>query len=266
MFGLKSFPRFFLLVGFILLAAGCSVAPAFSSQPAGNPVINAAATDAPRPAGQAARTGNGPGITVTGTGKASGTPDMVQVSMGVETQDQIVQKAVNDNQTQMNALLAKLKDLGIPEKDIQTSSYNIFSQHPSLSTGPDGKGDTGSILYSVSNQVQTTIRDVSKLGNVLDQVVMDGANNIYGVTFGFSDPSKLETDARTKAVQDAGNRAQSLAKLEGVTLGTIISVNEVNSFPGPTFPAASSLGGGGTPIQPGALEVIVSIQVTYTIK
>lgn len=221
----------------------------------------------PTPAGQTAGSSNSRGITVVGTGKTSGSPDMVQINIGIDTQDPTAQKAVNDNQTRMNALLAKLKELGIADKDIRTSNYNVSTQRPPMPTGPDAQGDTGAPIYFVSNQVQVTIRDVAKLGNVLDQVVAVGANHIYGVNFGFSDPSKLEVEARAKAVEDARNRAQSLAQLEGVTLGPIASVSEViNAFPGPVYQSAAGLGGSGTPIQPGALEVVVSIQVTYTIQ
>jgi uncharacterized protein YggE len=212
----------------------------------------------------------GQGITIVGTGQASGAPDMVQISIGVQTINQNVQQAVSDNATQMNALLAVLKSLGIADKDIQTSNYSVSLQQPStVLPAPDGKGTTpsGSVTYAVNNQVAVTLHDVSKLGSVLDKVVASGANNIYGVSFGISDPSSLQETARSLAVKDATTRAQSLAKLAGVTLGAILSISEnpINPVPGPFY--ASGLGGGGsTPIQPGQLQVTETLQVTYAIK
>jgi uncharacterized protein len=210
------------------------------------------------------------GITVVGTGQASGAPDMVQISIGVQTLNQNVQQAVSDNATQMNALLTVLKSLGIADKDIQTSNYSVSLQQPSTTLpAPDGKGATpsGAVTYAVNNQVTVTLHDVSKLGSVLDKVVASGANNIYGVSFGITDPSPLQETARALAVKDATTRAQSLAKLAGVTLGAIISISEtpINTVPGPFY--ASGLGGGGsTPIQPGQLQVTETLQVTYAIK
>jgi uncharacterized protein YggE len=115
------------------------------------------------------------------------------------------------------------------------------------------------------------VRDVNKLGDVLDKVVAAGANNVYGVSFSVDDTSKLEADARAKAVADAKARADSLARLTGVTLGDVVSVSEVIGGPGPVYEAArmsaaAGLGGGGAPIQPGELEVNMSIQVTFAIK
>ena len=123
------------------------------------------------------------------------------------------------------------------------------------------------MTYHVTNQVEVTVRDVSKLGDILDKAVASGANNIYGVNFSVDDTSKLEADARAKAIADAKARAASLAQLAGVQLGDVVSVSEVIGSNGPVYAAmASGMGGGGTPIQPGELNVNMSVQVTFAIK
>jgi uncharacterized protein YggE len=111
------------------------------------------------------------------------------------------------------------------------------------------------------------VRDVNQLGDVLDKAVAAGANNIYGVNFSVDDTAKLEADARAKAVADAKARAQELAQLNGVQLGEVLTVSEV--IGGPAYPmdfGAKGIGGGGTPVQPGELEVSMSIQITYAAK
>ena len=263
----KMFFSAVLIVAVLSLAAGCSTvsAPAASAsnaQPAnvaGGPVVNQAVIAQP-----ALSTGRG--ITVVGVGKASGTPDVAQVNVGVETQADTVQQAVADNKAQMTQLLETLKGLGIADKDIQTTNYGVYTQRQ---PGPDGKG-MGPTTYQVNNQVNVTVRDVARLGDVLDKVVAAGANNVYGVNFSVDDTSKLEADARAKAIADAKTRAESLAELAGVTLGDVVSVSEVigNSpvLDGARMSAATGLGGGGAPIQPGELEVNTSIQVTFAIK
>jgi uncharacterized protein YggE len=123
------------------------------------------------------------------------------------------------------------------------------------------------MIYHVTNQVDVIVRDVNQLGDVLDQSVAAGANNIYGVNFSVEDTAKLETDARAKAVENAKARAQELAQLNGLQLGEVLSVSEV--IGGSAFPmdyGGKGMGGGGTPVQPGELEMSLSIQITYAAK
>jgi uncharacterized protein len=225
-------------------------------------------TGAPRsaqPVAQAAAPATGERtITVVGVGKASGTPDVAQVSIGVDTQAPAVQKAVDDNKTQMNTLLSALKTLGIAEKDLQTSNYSVYTEQKPV----DGTNSSTQMVYHVSNQVQVTVRDINQLGDVLDKAVAAGANNIYGVNFSVEDTAKLEADARAQAVADAKSRAASLAQLNGLQLGEVVSISEVidNSGAYPMLSSAKGMGGGGAPIQPGELEVGMSVQITYTAK
>jgi uncharacterized protein YggE len=204
------------------------------------------------------------GITVVGVGTAAGTPDVAHVSVGIETSAASVQQAVDDNRGKMSALLDTLKGLGVPDKDIQTNNYSVYTQQAPVAPGAS---DNGALTYHVTNQVEVTVRDVSKLGDILDKAVASGANNIYGVNFSVNDTSKLEADARAKAIADAKARAASLAQLAGVQLGDVVSISEVIGGNGPVYaPMAAGMGGGGTPIQPGELNVNMSVQVTFAIK
>jgi uncharacterized protein YggE len=204
-------------------------------------------------------------ITVVGTGQASGAPDVATVNIGVETSSGNVQQAVADNRTKMNTLLQVLKGLNIAENDIQTTNYSVYTEQQPAPTGTTPT--TPTLTYRVSNQVNVTVRDVSKLGDVLDTVVTNGANNIYGVSFSVADPTKLQGDARAKAMADAKARAESLASLAGVRLGEVVSVSEVVNGATPMFRAeAAATGSGGTPIQPGMLDVNMSVQVSYAIQ
>ena len=253
-----------LILVAMAFAAGCTAAAAPTVALAGS------GPAAVQPAGVTAQTGTltGRGITVVGIGTANGTPDVAHITVGIETQGTSVQQAVDDNKTKMTALLSAIKALNIADKDIQTTNYSVYSQRESV-PNVAGNGDNGPLTYHVSNQVDVTVRDVSKLGDVLDKVVAAGANNIYGVNFSVDDPSKLQADARTKAFADAKARAQSLAQLAGVSLGDVVSVSESGSGSSPIMdmkPVAMGLGGGGAPIQPGDLNVSMDVQVTFAIK
>ena len=246
----------------VLLMTACSfngVSPASAQSSPVAPTTIPAQTVAPATGSSAGRV-----ITVVGTGQASGAPDVANVNIGVETQSSNVQQAVADNRTKMTALLEALKGLGIADADINTSNYSVYTeQQPNTgATTPT----TPTLNYRTNNQVNVTVRDVSKLGDILDTVVTAGANSIYGVSFSVADTSKLEADARAKAMADAKARAQSLASLAGVNLGEVVSVSEVSSGPVPLMRSEVGAGGGATPIQPGALDVNMSVQVSYAIQ
>lgn len=272
--------RTLLIVTVLTLVAGCSTASprsasASSALPAavsgGGPnLTQSGAVVNPQGSVPQQAPSVGRGITVVGTGKAAGAPDVAHVNVGIETQSDSVQKAVADNKVKMTQLLAALKRMGIADKDIQTTNYSVYTQRQPA-PGPDSKSNLGPTTFQVNNQVDVTVRDVTKLGDVLDQVVAAGANNVYGVNFSVDDTTKLQADARAKAFADAKARAESLAELAGVSLGEVVSVSEVIGGPGPIYEgprmsAAAGLGGGGAPIQPGELEVNTSIQVTFAIK
>ena len=262
----KIFTRAFFVLIALVLAAGCTASPSLSV------ASGSSLPDSVQPAQPAYQTGTGgssssQGITVVGIGTATGTPDMAQVNVGVETEAVDVQKAVNDNQTKMTALLAALKAQGIDSKDIRTSNYSVYTERV---TPPASSAEVSSdqMLYHVTNQVDVTVRDVNQIGDVLDKAVAAGANNIYGVNFSVENTAKLEADARAKAVADGRARAEELAQLNGVQLGDVLTVSEVvGSSPYPMDYSAKGMGGGGgTPVQPGELEMSVSIQITYAVK
>ncbi len=229
-----------------------------------------ALSSAPRSAQPVAQAAAAPtserSITVVGIGKATGKPSIAHVTVGIETQASSLQKAVDDNKAKMNNLLDTLKKLGLADKDILTSNYSIYTERASSPT-PGAEVNTDQMIYHVTNQVDVTVRDVNQIGEVLDKAVAAGANNIYGVNFSVEDTTKLEADARTKAVANAKARAEELAQLNGLQLGDVLTVSEV--IGGSAYPmdySAKGMGGGGTPVQPGELEISMSIQITYAVK
>jgi uncharacterized protein YggE len=210
-------------------------------------------------------TGSDRSITVLGIGKVTGQPDIAHVTVGIETQASSLQQAVDDNKAKMNNLLDTLKKLGLADKDIRTSNYSVYTERmPAPASGAEV--NTDQMIYHVTNQVDVTVRDVNQIGEVLDKAVAAGANNIYGVNFNVEDTAKLEADARAKAVADAKARAAELAQLNGVQLGEVLTVSEVVG--GSAYPMyRDAVGmGGGTPVQPGELEMSMSIQITYAVK
>ncbi len=206
-------------------------------------------------------------ITVVGQGTTSVSPDIANVSLGVDTTAATISEAVAENETIMASILAALEDAGIDAKDIQTMNYSIIlDRYPEQYTLESSSGET-SPQYRVSNMVNVTIRDLESVGDVLDAVIEAGANDIWGITFAVDDPSAARDEARASAVEDALARAEALAELNGVELGPVMSVSEVIGSSTVQVPAAlESAAAGGGSISPGELEITYQVQATYFIE
>lgn len=205
-------------------------------------------------------------ITVVGEGKVRVKPDIAQASIGVEVINGDVKQASADATATMEKLLEALKAQGVAENDIQTSYFNVWVERP---YSPDGTPSTDA-LYHVSNTVNVTIRDLSKVATTLGAAIEAGANTVNSVNFSVADPSELEIQARQQAIEKAQAKAQELAGLNNVTLGEVVSVSEMAPGAIPLYDAASyaqGVGGGGVgPISPGEVEVSVQLEVAYAIQ
>jgi uncharacterized protein len=209
-------------------------------------------------------------ITVVGVGRTSVEPDIATASVGVEELAPTVQEATAAAAANMEAIMAALTELGIAERDIQTSNYSIyFERFPMDATARTTAESLGN--YRVSNMVTVKIRDLDQIGEVMDAVIEAGANNIWGINFTVEDRTAGEADARSLAVENARERAAELAELSGVTLGEVLQVSEVIGQASPVYAtrdsAAVGLGGGAAgPISPGELEMVTQVQVTFAIQ
>jgi hypothetical protein len=207
-------------------------------------------------------------LVVSGTGRATLTPDIAYVNIGVHTESADVAEALASNTAQAQKVADAIRALGVDAKDIQTTNFNIY---PIQTYGPNNQV-TGT-KYAVDNTVYVTVRDLSKLGNLLDTVVKNGANNINGVQFDVADKSAALSDARKAAVKDAQTQAQELAAAAGVTLGAVQSINTSNnSMPIPMY-SGFGMGGGDAraaaaqvPVSSGQLIITVDVNLVYEIK
>ena len=245
-----------VLFAALVIGAALSAVLAGPSRPAGAQSSPPVASDLPRT------------ITVVGEGTVALQPDVAQAQIGVDVAGDTAKQASAEAAKIMEAVLAALKAQGIATKDIQTSNYSIYADRPADPlTGRPGE----QVTYRVNNGVSVTIRDLAKIGAVLDAVIDAGANNIYGVTFSVSDPDKVMAEARRKAAEDARARAEELAALHDVALGEVVSVSEVigGSMPVPIRESVNAVmgfgGGGGNAIQPGEMKMTTQLQVIYEI-
>ena len=238
------------LLALTMLAVGVGCAPAIAGASTREETI------------QAAQDTN---IRVVGIGEALGQPDEAQVTVGVETFAREVTEATTDNEATIEDILTALEEAGIAADDIQTSNYSLWAEQKYGENGPEGIAG-----YRVSNQVSVVIRDIKMVGDILATVISAGANSIYGVQFSVADPAALEDEAREEALEDARQRAESLAQLSGLTLGKIVAVEEIAGQYPEYARGGGGLGGGAldeasTSISPGQLSYRSQVQVTFNI-
>jgi len=202
-----------------------------------------------------------PAISVTGEATVSVAPDQAQIDGGVTSDAKTAREASEANNAAMGKVLLALKGAGIEEKDTQTSRLSLQPQY-----APNRTGTSPITGYRASNRVTIRLRDVTKVANVIDVLVGAGANDIGGINFTVSQPSKHLDEAREKAVADARRKAEIFARAAGVTLGEPLSISEEGA-PAPMFrgklaaPMAA-----GAPVAQGEETLSVSVNVSWAIK
>ena len=134
------------------------------------------------------------------------------------------------NNTQMASVVARLKKLGIADKDIQTTQISLNQQFDYREGTPVFKG------YQASNMVNAKLRDLKKLSAFLDALAVDGATNFNGPTFGIDDDSKFKEAARDKVWTTAMARAKAMARKAGYTDVRVLRVEEADNQGGRLFP------------------------------
>jgi len=200
-------------------------------------------------------------ITVSGTGKVTVVPDVARVNLGVTLSKSTVKAARDGAATSMTAIIAALKALGIADADIQTSGLNLSPQYATGSS-------TRIVGYTISEQLQVTVRDLDKAGDVVDTATAKGATDVNGIWFEVSDPAKAQNDARAAAVTAARSSAQALAGAANVSLGSVISISDATpTFVGyyPNVGARDTAAPAATPVQPGTQDVTATVTVIYAI-
>jgi uncharacterized protein YggE len=205
----------------------------------------------------------GPTVNVSGHGKVEGTPDVMTVTMGVQTTDPSAQAALARNNERANALVGALKQRGVAAKDIQTVDLNV---------SPNFDKNFRVTGYSASNTVTAKLRDLAKAGQVIDAAALTAGPDIrlQGVTFSIDDTSALVARARADAVKDALAQGKQLAAAAGVKLGAIRTIDDTGvQVPQPYYNlrlgATTSAQDSAVPLEPGSQQIGVDVVVVFDI-
>ncbi len=200
-------------------------------------------------------------ITVSASGKATVVPDVARVTLGVTITKSTVKSARLTAAETMTRIIAAIKALGVADADLQTVGLSLYPQYAS-SSPPRVVG------YTISEQLQVTVRDLDKAGDVVDAATAKGATDVNGISFELADPAKAMNDARASAVAAAQASAQAMATAGHVTLGPVVSITD-GTQPTPIYYGgmkAAAPDAVGTPIQVGTQDLSAMVTVVFEIE
>lgn len=206
-------------------------------------------------------------FTTTGEGKVTAVPDIVKINLGLTASAQTVKEVQNQANQVINKIGDDLKSLGIEDKDIKTTSYNLS---PAYDWASGKQKITG---YQITVNLEVKVRDFDKINSVIDTATTDGANLVGNLQFSVEEErlKKLQKQAREEAVKEAKGKAENLASAAGIKLGRIVNIQEnlTSPFePRPVPMMALEKTGAGEPtqIEPGEQEIKVSISLSYEVR
>jgi uncharacterized protein YggE len=205
---------------------------------------------------QAAASPTGPGLTVVGEGIARGEPDLAYVSAGVQTRAPGAKEAQAENDRVMQAVVGRIKALGIGEGDVRTNAITLV---------PIGEpGQDRVVAYHATNSVTVTLRDPRRVGEVLEAALAAGANQAGDVRFAVRDEAPLRRQALDQAIRTAKGDAEAIAQSAGLRLGALQSI-AIEPTGGPIVGDVPVQAPAAAPVQPGRLAVVARVRVVYQV-
>ena len=227
------------------------------------PLIAAAAVAAPATAAEVQIQAQGPVVELTVNESVEAAPDIATVSAGVTTQAKTAVEAMRANAQAMTSVVARIKQLGVAEGDIQTSGISLGAMY-------DYNQQTQRQVfrgYQASNRVSVKLRDIQRTGEVLDALVAAGATDLGGPDWSIDDDTGARAQARSAAVERARAQALEYARLTGYSGLRLLEINET-MMPARPMPmmrqmAVAEAADASTPVQPGMVEASVMVTVKY---
>ena len=203
-------------------------------------------------------------LTVMGSAESNLTPDIAYIYVGVHTEDANAKTAISVNNSKSQKVTDALKAAGVADKDLRTTNFSVS---PNQQFGPNG--ESKGITYAVDNTVYVTVRDLTKMGEILDAATAAGANSISGIQFDVADRNSALSGARMNAIANARQLADETAQAAGVTLGQIQTISYSSDNQPVTMYAAKSMASdtaSSVPVSVGQLTLSVDVTIVYEIQ
>jgi uncharacterized protein len=214
-------------------------------------------------------------ITVSGTGSVYSQPELAMVNLSVISEAGTVEEAMNDNSEKMNAVISCMKEHGIEDKDLKTTSFNVYPRYEWQESTILRQGDSQRVLvgYEVRQSLEVKIRDMDKIGEIIEGGTDAGANQASDLYFTIDEETqkRLEEEAREEAIKQAKSKAKELAEQLEIKLIRISKFNENSSAYSPYLLRDSVAGMGekeslAPQVQTGENKTEISVSLTYEIN
>jgi uncharacterized protein len=204
-------------------------------------------------------------IAVSGEGRVSVAPDSASFTVGVEATARTVGAATAEVNTRMKAVLDAVAQAGVPAKDVRTVRYDVTIDRP----WKDGKQQPVA-GYRVSTAADVKVRELAKLGRILDAVTAAGSNQLQSLRMEKLDPRPQQLEALAQAYAAAREKAKAIALAAGVELGDFLSVSEGGASPRPMvmpmMARSMAADSAPAPVAEGELEYGARVEVVFGVK
>ncbi|MFD2738454.1 SIMPL domain-containing protein [Sulfitobacter aestuarii] len=207
------------------------------------------------------------GIIVNGEGEVALAPDMATITLGVSEVAASAREAMSEVSGAVEEIVAKLDEFGVAPGDRQTEHFYVRPVYQHRQDPVQSEREAPQITgYEAGNSVTVRIRDLSRIGALLDQVIDEGANDFHGISFGLQDDTAALAEARKLAVADAMARAEDMAEAAGLALGAVTRMSE-NSFSNrpAMMEMSKARGAADVPIEQGELTVRAQVTMVFSI-
>ena len=207
---------------------------------------------------------SGTRLDVVANGEVTRVPDIVHINAGVVTQAASATEAIRQNAARMEAVRAALRQAGIADRDIQTSSINLNPNYRYAENQPPVL-----IGYQATNQVNVKFRDIANSGRILDALVAEGANQINGPMLAIDRPEAALDEARTQALANARARAELYARSLNMRVARVLAISETGAVyapPRPMMARGMVAQDASTEIVPGEQTLSVSLTVSFELQ
>lgn len=207
-------------------------------------------------------------LSISASAEVEVVPDRAHLMLGVETFSESGRAAAQQNAEKMDALIAELRRLGIPETKVRTVSYSLSPEyrHDEM----DGRRERRLVGYRAINMVRVTLDSIPMVGTVIDAAVERGGNRVAGLSFTVADIDPLRERGLREAVEQATREARVIADALGVDLGPPLNVGAEGHGgpPPPPMPYAAEAmdmraAAPTTPVEPGTVQIRVGVHVTF---
>lgn len=202
-------------------------------------------------------------ITVSDQAEVYAQPDLALAIFSVKTEKKTVTQAMTENTEKMNEIIDFIKETGVEEKDLKTTTFNIYPRYDYV------RGIRILVGYEVTQSLQTKIRNLEKIGQIIQGATDAGANQVGDLQFTIDQPDEFKKQAREEAIKKAKDRAEEIADQLGINLVRITNFSESGQLPRYDYALkeTTGLGGGAVPqIEIGENKIEVTVSITYEIN